>query len=165
VKSARAAFLPSVTASLRYGGSGYDYLYGIGGDKLAYSNTFNLSASLPIWDGRNRQEAVHRAQVTVNNNEASVRDAKLLAQQNILQQLATLRSSEERIRIQQLSVRAAQEDLRVQQQRYNLGSSTQLEVTTSQNALNSARQALIQARLDYRIARAQIEAIIGRDLL
>jgi outer membrane protein TolC len=38
-------------------------------------------------------------------------------------------------------------------------------VTTSQNALNSARAALIQARLDYRIARAQIEATIGRDLL
>jgi outer membrane protein len=61
-------------------------------------------------------------------------------------------------------VQAAQEDLRVQQQRYNLGSSTQLEVTTSQNALNAARQSLIQARLDYRTARAQIEAIIGQDL-
>jgi len=164
VKSARSAYLPSVTTSLRYGGSGYDYMYGIGGDKLAYSNSFSINASLPIWDGRNRQEAVHRAQVTVTNNEAAVRDARLLAQQNILQQLATLRSAEERVRIQQLSVQAAQEDLRVQQQRYNLGSSTQLEVTTSQNALNAARQALIQARLDYRTARAQIEAIIGQEL-
>ena len=164
VKSARSAYLPSLTTSLRYGGSGYDYMYGIGGDKLAYSNSFSINASLPIWDGRNRQEAVHRAQVTVNNNEAAVRDARLLAQQNILQQIATLRSAEERVRIQQLSVQAAQEDLRVQQQRYNLGSSTQLEVTTSQNALNAARQALIQARLDYRTARAQIEAIIGQEL-
>ena len=164
VKSARSAYLPSLTTSLRYGGSGYDYMYGIGGDKLAYSNSFSINASLPIWDGRNRQEAVHRAQVTVNNNEAAVRDARLLAQQNILQQIATLRSAEDRVRIQQLSVQAAQEDLRVQQQRYNLGSSTQLEVTTSQNALNAARQALIQARLDYRTARAQIEAIIGQEL-
>ncbi|HET9425155.1 MAG TPA: TolC family protein [Gemmatimonadaceae bacterium] len=164
VKSARAAYLPSLTASLRYSGSGYDKFYGIGSDKLAYGNNFSLNASLPLWDGRNRQEAVHRAQVTVANNEANLRDARLLAQQNILQQLATLRSAEERIRIQQLSVRAAQEDLRVQQQRYSLGSSTQLEVSTSLNALNAARQALIQARLDYRIARAQIEAIIGQEL-
>jgi outer membrane protein len=164
VRSTKTAYYPTITTSLRYGGSGYDMLYGIGGDKLAYSNTFNVSASLPIWDGRNRTEAYHRAQVTVTNNQAQLRDARLLAQQNILQQIATLRSAEERIRIQQLSVQAAQEDLRVQQQRYNLGSSTQLEVTTSQNALNTARQALIQARLDYRIARAQIEAIIGRDL-
>lgn len=164
VRSAKASYLPTITSSLRYGGSGYDKFYGIGSDKLAYSNTFSLSASLPLWDGGNRTEAVHRAQATVLNQEASLRDAKLLAQQNIQQQLSTLRTAEERIRIQQLSVQAAQEDLRVQQQRYNLGSSTQLEVTTSQNALNSARQALIQARLDYRTARAQIEAIIGQDL-
>lgn len=164
VRSAKAAYLPSLTASLRYSGSGYDKFYGIGRDKLAYGNNFSLNASLPIWDGRNRQEAVHRAEVTVANNEAALRDARLLAQQNILQQIATLRSAEERVRIQQLSVQAAQEDLRVQQQRYNLGSSTQLEVTTSQNALNAARQALIQARLDYRTARAQIEAIIGQEL-
>jgi outer membrane protein len=164
VSSARTSYFPSLSASLRYGGNGYDPAYGIGGGQLAYSNTFSLNASYSIWDGRNRSVALARSQVTVANNEAALRDAKLLAQQNILQQIATLRSAEERIRIQQLSVQAAQEDLRVQQQRYALGSSTQLEVTTSQNALNTARQALIQARLDYRTARAQIEAIIGQDL-
>lgn len=164
VRSAKAAFLPTLTTSLRYGGSGYNPTYGIGGDPLAYSNNLSVSANLPIWDGRSRSEAVHRAQVTVANNQANLRDSKLLARQNILLQLTNLRTAEARIQIQQLSVRAAEEDLRVQQQRYSLGSSTQLEVTTSQNALNTARQALIQARLDYRIARAQIEAIIGRDL-
>jgi outer membrane protein len=164
VSSARTSYFPTLSASLRYGGSGYDKLYGIGDGQLAYSNTFSLSANYNIWDGRNRAVALDRAHVTVATNEALLRDANLLAQQNILQQISTLRSAEERIRIQQLSVQAAQEDLRVQQQRYNFGSSTLLEVTTSQNALTSAQQALIQARLDYRTARAQIEAIIGRDL-
>ena len=63
-----------------------------------------------------------------------------------------------------LVARAAQEDLRVQQQRYALGASTLLDLLTSQSTLNGARASLIQARQDYRIARAQIEAIIGRDL-
>jgi outer membrane protein len=35
---------------------------------------------------------------------------------------------------------------------------------TSQAQLNSARSALIQARYDARVAKAQIEALIGRDL-
>jgi len=164
VKSARAAYYPTLSASLRYGGSGYDKFYGLGTPVMPYSNSLSVSASYSIWDGRNRAEAMSRAQVTVANNEASVRDARLLAQQNILLQLSSLQNSEQRVNIQQLSVQAAQEDLRVQQQRYTLGSSTLLEVTTSQNALNSARAALIQARLDYRLARAQIESIIGRDL-
>jgi outer membrane protein len=164
VASAKSSYYPTISTSYRYGGSGFDMGYGIGGGNLLYSKTLSVSLSYNIWDGRTRAAAVDRAEVAVLNNEASLRDAKLLAQQNILQQIATLRTAEQRIRIQQLSVQAAQEDLRVQQQRYNLGSSTQLEVTTSQNALNSARQSLIQARLDYRTARAQIEAILGQDL-
>jgi outer membrane protein len=164
VKSARASYFPTLSASLRYGGNGYDMYYGLGNGQLAYSNTLSINASYNIWDGRNRAVALSRAQVAVANSEASLRDAKLLAQQNIQLQLSTLRNAEQRLRIQQLSVQAAQEDLRVQQQRYSLGSSTLLEVTTSENALDAARQALIQARLDYRTARAQIEAIIGRDL-
>ena len=93
-----------------------------------------------------------------------LRDARLAAQQSLVQQLGALRTAEERIRIQQASVLAAQEDLRVQQQRYALGASTLLDLLTSQSQLNQARAALIQARQDYRIARAQIEAIVGRDL-
>ena len=61
-------------------------------------------------------------------------------------------------------VAAAEEDLRVQQQRYALGASTLLDLLTSQTQLNQARQALIQARFDGRIARAQLSALVGREL-
>jgi outer membrane protein len=82
----------------------------------------------------------------------------------VITQIANIRSAEETMRIQQDAVRASEEDLRVQQQRYNLGASTLLDVLNSQTALVTARQSLITARLNYRNARAQIEAIIGRDL-
>jgi outer membrane protein len=59
---------------------------------------------------------------------------------------------------------AGEEDLRVQQERYNLGAGTLLDLITSQSTLITARQALIQARLDARTAKAQIEALVGRDL-
>ena len=62
------------------------------------------------------------------------------------------------------AIAAAEEDLRVQQQRYAVGASTLLDLLTSQTQLNQARQALIQARLDGRIARAQLSALIGREL-
>jgi outer membrane protein len=52
----------------------------------------------------------------------------------------------------------------VQQQRYSLGASTLLDLLTSQLTLNQARASLIQARFEARVARAQIEALIGREL-
>jgi outer membrane protein len=96
--------------------------------------------------------------------EATLRDARLGARQTLAQQLGAVRTAQQRILIQQATVDAALEDLRVQQQRYALGASTLLDVLTSQSTLDTARSALIQARLDVRVARAQLEALVGRDL-
>ena len=84
-------------------------------------------------------------------------------EQTIVTQLGALHNAEERIRLQQISVRASQEDLRVSQQRYALGAGTFLDVLNSETSLIQAQQALIQARLDYRNARAKyVAAVLAR---
>jgi outer membrane protein len=166
VTSARSTYMPTVRMSYSYNGNGTDP-YGFGSDtskRFLYGSNLGLSLTFPLFNNFNREDQVVRARVAQDNAAAQLRDARLAAQQSIIQQLGALRTAEERIRIQQASVAAAQEDLRVQQQRYALGASTLLDLLTSQSQLNQARAALIQARQDYRIARAQIEAIIGRDL-
>jgi outer membrane protein len=150
--------------TFRRAGSGFDQQWGIGAGSLAYSRTLSFGLTLPVFNNFAREDQIVRANVQEDVAEAQLRDARLLARQNLIQQLGALRTAEERIRIQQVSVAAAQEDLRVQQQRYNLGASTLLDLLTSQTTLDNARAALIQARQDYRVARAQIEAIIGQDL-
>ena len=45
-----------------------------------------------------------------------------------------------------------------------LGASTLLDVLTSQSTLDAARLALIQARQDFRVARAQLESLVGKEL-
>ena len=164
LRSSKTGYLPTIDLRYTRSGDGSDKYFGIGSGSLAYARTLSLNLNFPVFNNFSREEAVTRADVAEDNAEAQMRDARLAAQQNIIQQFGQLRSAEERIRIQQASVVAAQEDLRVQQQRYSLGASTLLDLLTSQSTLTQASAALIQARLDYRLARAQIEAIIGRDL-
>jgi outer membrane protein len=52
----------------------------------------------------------------------------------------------------------------MQGQRYSVGGSTLLDVLASQTQLDQARRDLIRARYDQRVAKAQIEALIGREL-
>ena len=104
------------------------------------------------------------ADVAASNAEAVARDTRLQAQQLLVQNLSSLRTSQQQVTIQTATVAAAEEDLRVQQQRYNLGASTLLDVLTSQTTLNQAQAALNQARYNLRIARAQLAALIGREL-
>ena len=99
-----------------------------------------------------------------DNAKATLRDAELAATSSLAGYIGTLRSAAQRVQVQRATVAAAQEDLRVQQQRYNIGASVLLDVLTSQTTLQQAQGALISARYDYRIARAQIEALIGRNL-
>ncbi len=66
--------------------------------------------------------------------------------------------------MQGASLDAAEEDLRMQQERYAGGRSTLLDVLTSQTTLGQARRDLIRARYDQRLAKAQLEALAGREL-
>jgi len=164
VRSSRTSYLPTVDLTYNKSGNGFDKYYGLGGQQLAYTNNFNLRLAFPLWNNYQREDALSRTRVQADIAEATVRDARLGAQQNFAQQLGALRTAQERIALQQVSVQAAQEDLRVQQQRYALGASTLLDVLTSQSTLDAARSALIQARQDFRIARAQLEALVGQEL-
>jgi outer membrane protein len=162
-KSAKTQYFPTISASASYSGSGAGK-YGLGNDPFPYSRGLNLSLSYPIFNGYQRENQVATAQINADNAEAQIRDQRLSAQQSIITQVGLLRNDEEKIRVQLINIRASEEALRVNQQRYALGAGTLLDVLTSQSNLIVARQQLIQTRLDYRNARAQIEATIGRDL-
>jgi outer membrane protein len=145
-------------------GSRTDNSFALAGGQFATANALRFSINYPVFNGFVREENVTRASVAESNAQAALRDSRLAAHQQLTQFVGSLRLAEERVAIQVASVAAAVEDLRVQNQRYALGASTLLDVLTSQAQLNSARSALIQARYDARVAKAQIEALIGRDL-
>ena len=164
LRSAKTAFLPTVNMNFNRSGSGLDPAFGIGDKRYAYNQSLSFSLNFPLFNNLNREVNVARAIVAEDVAEASLRDAKLLAHQTLVQSIAQMRTAQEQVSIQITSVAAATEDLRVQQRRYELGATTLLDLLTSQTQLDNARTALIRARYDYRVAKAQLEALIGRDL-
>ena len=162
-RASRAPYLPTVTAGYSRSGSGVAK-FGFGDDPYNYGGRLNFSLSYPLFNGFSREANVVRADVAEDNASAALRDARLAARQLLVQNVDVLRTAQERVRVQAISVTAALEDLRVQQLRYNAGASTLLDVLTSQNQLSQAQTALIQARFDARVARAQLETLIGQPL-
>lgn len=163
-RAAWTAYLPSVTASYSRSGSGSGSTFGPGGTDYAYSGALRLSLSFPLFNQLDREGQVTQATVTETNAEAALRDARLAATESFAQAFGAFRSAAERVVSQTATVEAAQEDLRVQQLRYVSGGSTLLDVLTSQTLLDQGRRDLIRARYDLRVARAQLEALVGRDL-
>jgi len=122
------------------------------------------SLALRLFDRFAREQTIANSRIAEDNAVATLREARLQVQQSLITYLGSLRLATENIKIQQASVDAAQEDVRVQQQRYALGATTLLDLLTSQSSLNSARNQLIRARRDARVARANIEALLGQPL-
>lgn len=164
LRSAKTSFLPTVNMNFNRSGSGLDPAFGIGDKRYAYNQSLSFSLNFPLFNNLSREVNVARAIVAEDVAEASLRDARLLAHQTLVQSLGQMKTAQEQVAIQTNSVAAAIEDLRVQQRRYELGATTLLDLLTSQTQLDNARTALIRARYDYRVAKAQLEALIGRDL-
>jgi outer membrane protein len=160
----KAAYWPSVTAGYSYGGSGTDNQFGFGDSSFSYNGSLGLRLSLPIFDQFLREEQRVRADVAQDNAEANLRDARLAARQNLATYLGAFRTAEQRVLAETATLSTAEEDLRVQQRRYQVGASTLLDLLASQTAVNEAREALIRSRYDQRVAKAQLEALVGRAL-
>lgn len=168
-RTQRATYLPSVSATYGYNFSATSKGLTSGNLVLPFQGnasrqSLSLSMSYPIFNGFTRELNATNAEIAVDNAEANLRDAKLAAHANLSTQLRALNNANARIQVQLQSIAAAEEDLRVMQQRYALGASTLLDLLTSQTQLNQARQALIQARFDARVAKAQLESLLGREL-
>ncbi|HEY7860415.1 MAG TPA: TolC family protein [Gemmatimonadaceae bacterium] len=164
-RAAHAPYFPDISVGYnraRYHSDNSFNLFTRGG--YNYSGTLRFTVSYPLFNQLQREQGVVVAQVAQQNAAAVAHDAALLAQQNLVAYIGALRTAQQQIDIQQVSVVAAEEDLRVQQQRYELGASILLDVLTSQTQLTQARLALIQARYNYRVAKAQLEALIGQPL-
>jgi outer membrane protein len=165
LRAARAPYYPTVSASVGFSGAANDGwgCYGVC-KQYRYSYSYGLSASYQIFDRFARSEAKRSSEIALNNAEATLKDQRLTIQANIINYLGLTRVADRQIRVGEAQLRAAEEALRVQEARYTLGQSTLVELLPAQTAVNSARSAIISARLAYRNAKAQIESIIGRDL-
>jgi outer membrane protein len=157
-------YLPAISMGYSRGGSGTSEDFTLDPDGLSYTGSMRFSLSFPVFNGFAREARVTQASVTQANAEADLSDAILAAREGVVSAYGVYHSADARLASQTLSLEAAEEDLRVQSLRYTAGQSTLLDVLASQAQLDQARRDLIQARFDLRLARAQLETLVGREL-
>ena len=158
--AARAAYLPTLRLS-----GGYDWFNrdaAFDGGNLSW--TTRLSLSYPVFNGFAREDNIARANAISRNATATAADARLKARADFERAMGSLKLASEQVELSRQAVEVAREDLRVQEVRYKQGMSTILDRITSQVNLMEAENNEVSARYDYEIARAQLEALIGRAL-
>jgi outer membrane protein len=164
-RAATTPYLPTLSANASYGQnpkSSQTFDFGAGPTTLSTRLGFTLSYT--VFQNYSREQSLVLARIAEDNADATLRDTKAAAQQNLVTFLSNYETAQQTIELELLTIQSADENLRVVRQRYNLGAAAQVDVITAEAALDAARAQLIQARLNARTAKANIEALIGRDL-
>ncbi len=160
VKASKAAWWPQLNLSGRYSynaSNSADY-------QFFNSRSASLGLSYPIFNQFQRDQSIVNASTNADAASSTAADAKRQVDASLTARLAELDAARAQIDITGTSLVAATEDLRVNQERYRVGAATIVDVLSSQEALSQAEVDVIQARYNYLIAKAQIEALIGRSL-
>lgn len=160
LKGRRGSYLPTVALT----GS-----YSVFDDRFFPSGTtrraIGVSFSLPLWDGGQRELALERLGTARDVARVVRDDLERAARRDVTEGYTAFTVARERLRIAGTAVEVAAEVLRVQDARYRAGASTVLELLDAQAQLVAAEAGLVQARYDVRLARAALEAILGRRLV
>jgi outer membrane protein TolC len=160
VSSARSAWLPTVRANSSYNWSNQQASFD--GGRTSWNVGFSMS--YPLFNGFDRGSSIVRAEQSARVARLQDEDARLVARQQVDSALRALETAQRAIEIAEEAVIVAEEDLRINRERYRLSVAIILDVVTSQIALDQARTDLVTTRYDYIIARAQLEAVLGRSL-
>jgi outer membrane protein len=166
VNTARAVYLPTISASYSNGRSGA--AAGVGG-AFAFGSlqpVYNLALTLswPLFNGLRRENTLWTANANRDIAEANAADAKRSVNAQVTQWLASLLAARTQVAIAGASREAADEALRVQRERYRLGAATIVDVLQAQQSLDQSEVDAVNARVSYQVAKAQLEALLGRSL-
>ncbi len=160
VRASETQYLPTISLGAGYNWSNDGRLTGA----LRSGWIVALSTSFPLFNGFVREASITQAKVAAEVATAVSADTKRFARAEAQRLLGSLHVAEQDIALSRESVRLATEELRVIRARYRAGIATILDVLTSQTALTQAELDLVSAQFTYQVARASLEALLGRDL-
>jgi outer membrane protein TolC len=165
---ARTARAPSVVGTLNVDRSRIEERQDLAGLSSEYKDqryatqwSGTVRLSLPIFDGLALEGNMRSAKGALLEAEARRRQLELDVAFEARQAWLLLKEAVERIGVAEEGVASAEEDHKFSKGRYELGAGTYLDLLNAEVSLQQARQQLVEALADARVAEASLERAIG----
>ncbi|MGE5231760.1 MAG: TolC family protein, partial [Deltaproteobacteria bacterium] len=151
----RAENLPSV------GLSGYYQQSGTAMDRLDGTYQVLVGVNIPILDGFRRQIRAREHQLRLDAQLVRQRDLGDQIETEARQAVLDVASARQQVAIAEDRLRLAEQELAQAEERFRAGVAGSVETTNAQSAVIAARDALIQARVNYGTARVRAYRALG----
>lgn len=167
VQSARSLFMPRLTAFASYGysdqtvNSNAGMNPGIDVGTQTTSTTVGLSLSLNLFNGTRDGIQLRNARIAAINQTLALRDTRNRLAGLVQETYDTYQQRMDLVALKEQNIESAQQNLDLQSERLELGVANSLQFRDAQISLVMARTSLIGARFQARIARLEIEQLVG----
>jgi len=151
----RAENLPSL------GLSGYYQQSGVAMDALSGTYQVQVGVNVPILDGFRRQSRAREQQSRLDAQVVRERDLGNQVETEARQAVLDVASARQQVAIAGDRLRLAEQELAQADERFRAGVAGSVETTNAQSAVIAARDALIQARVNYGTARVSAYRALG----
>jgi len=130
-------------------------------NRMLGSYQLMFGVQVPIFDGLRRQRRHSEQSLKLDAQEVRERDVTRQAEQEVRRSLLDLGTAENTVAIATDRVELAAQELRQATERFKAGVAGSVETTQAQAVVVSARNALIQARASYGVARITLYQALG----
>jgi outer membrane protein TolC len=161
VKTAKAAFYPSLQAFGAYQWDGYTFANSGYGSENVNGWLFGLQSTWSIFDGRSTDGKVRQAKSQLEQARLSTASEELEIDVEVRQAISSLQEAGELVTASKQTIDQAAEALRLAEAKFDAGSATQLDVLTSETALSQSRTDELTAHYNYLVALANVRKAIG----
>lgn len=162
--------LPSVSASAGLSTS-YSDQYSVLGEDVPFSDQFfdqrinrslGFSVSIPIFQNWNRMYNIQSSQVQLKNAELNLDNSRLQVIQEVTQAYNDYTSYLKQLEASEKSRRASERAFQTQQERYNVGSSTLIELSQAQASYVEAQSNYTQAMYNLVFQEKLLDYYLGK---
>jgi outer membrane protein TolC len=148
-------YLPSLGFQGQYNWAGQQT------DRLLGSYSLMFGLHIPVFDGMRRQRRSSEQSLRLEAQQLREYDVKRQAEQEVRRALLDLGTAETAVAIATDRVELATLELRQARERFEAGVAGSVETTQAQAVVVAARNALIQARASYGVARITLYQSLG----
>jgi outer membrane protein len=164
----KASLYPTISLSGSYNSNYSDQYFGGGisfNDQFfdtRVSNSLRLSLSIPIFQNWNRMTNIQSSIVQLKNAELSYENSKLQVIQEVTQAYNDYSSYVQQLSASEKSLKASERAFETQQERYNVGSSTLIELSQAQANYVSAQSDYTQATYNLIFQEKLLDYYLGK---
>lgn len=151
-------FTPAQAQAIREDNKNFPF----GFTQQPYNLSMNLS--LPLFDGFGREQRLQEANAAKSDARYNVRRQELALTADVTSARVTLQAAFEAVSLQAQNAATAREALQLAEERYRVGATTFVDLTTARGEYERAETDRIDAVYEFHRAFAALEAAVGRTL-